>query len=138
MDRLYGRKDYWEDRYQLTCSSTDDVKGGKRKRGHRHGPAAAEEDVTSEWYLGWSDVAPLLEPHIKKLPKEAVLLDLGMGLSSLFADALTSLVSDSQVSVICCSLIPTTIILLSPDAGLQFPYSLETLASHSLHYSHSA
>ena len=84
--RNYGEEGYWEERYRRQLD-----KAKRRERQQEEKRSAAEEDeddddVTSEWYYDWKTLTPLLDitPSMRQSP----VLDLGCGLSSLFADLL--------------------------------------------------
>ena len=88
--RAYDSQQYWEQRYQLQLSER---------------PVSEEEaDVTSEWYYDWQTLQPLLSgiATLRSLP----VLDLGCGLSSLFAELIADgftgplIAADSAPSVI--------------------------------------
>eukprot|EP00823_Brevimastigomonas_motovehiculus_P004371 TRINITY_DN2873_c0_g1_i1.p1 TRINITY_DN2873_c0_g1~~TRINITY_DN2873_c0_g1_i1.p1 ORF type:complete len:308 (-),score=83.14 TRINITY_DN2873_c0_g1_i1:125-1048(-) len=71
--RPYDSKEYWEDRYSIRLD--------KKKA-----ETDEDEDVTDEWYFGYTDLKPLLDDSLKMHKKHGRVLDIGCGLSSFFSD----------------------------------------------------
>ena len=96
--RNYGEEGYWEDRYrrQLEKARRRDEQQQQQQQQQEERKSAAndepeeeeedddDDDVTSEWYYDWKTLTPLLD--ITPSMRRSSVLDLGCGLSALFAD----------------------------------------------------
>ena len=84
--RNYGEEGYWEERYKRQL---DRVKRREAQQQEEKKSAAEEDDeddITSEWYYDWKTLTPLLD--LTHAMRQSPVLDLGCGLSSLFAHLL--------------------------------------------------
>ncbi|CAF1685404.1 unnamed protein product [Rotaria magnacalcarata] len=75
--RNYEQQKYWNDRYaaKLIGETIDDDDDG-------------DDDHTDEWYYSYSDIADVLQSHLKKHHRHSPVLDIGCGLSKIFDELL--------------------------------------------------
>lgn len=84
--RNYGEEGYWEERYrrQLERARHREQQRQEEKKSAADDEEDDDDDVTSEWYYDWKTLTPLLD--ITHSMRQSPVLDLGCGLSTLFAD----------------------------------------------------
>ena len=82
--RNYGEEGYWEERYRRQLERAKRQQREEKQRSEAEEDEDDDDDVTSEWYYDWNTLTPLLD--ITAAMRHAAVLDLGCGLSTLFAD----------------------------------------------------